>query len=762
MSTQRFLHSVQQHVRRADRALLALLAIRFALGALYSVATPLWEAPDEWGHYAVMHYIAQEKRLPAPGQSLGVEFDESQQPPLYYVLGALAISPVDAHDWTPPDVNPYARTGTGVGGLNLAIHTPEEAFPYRGWVLSAHLARLVSVILATLTVWLTYRIAAHVSSGRRWLALTAAVIVAFWPQLLFIGSVITNDVLVVCCAAWALLALVRTLESWPPRATRLLELALALGAAMLSKLTALGLLALFPLAILTLGMKAIRRREFSARFWLSTGAAVLAGLGAGAWWYLRNLATLGSPVQRYQYALKALALIWTDPADLAIRLKPASVWGAVQYGFLTFTASFGWGNVPAAWWVHAVFAFLLAVGVVGCVAWMARRQQPKVQHIGWLALTIACVMAPSVYLILYKGTVLLRGRLILGILPPLAVFVAAGLGHWLPSQWQERLPRILGGVLGAIALVIPLLYMAPVYAPPALIPPERITDLANPVYVRFGDQMELLGYDYGNRGRYAPGDTLEIRVYWRAVTKMERNYTLRWQILDADGHAQATVELYPGSGNYATSLWEPGHVFRDTYRIRIADTMPSPGMGVVALTVLDAETNAALSATDPQGHFLGLQFRLRPFKLVAGMTIGATGTGAEYVLGEKLALIAHQIQADPASRTASLRLTWQALAPMDKDYVAFVHVVGADGQIVWQVDRQPRDGAYPTSLWDVGEIIEDEVSIQVPQDAGAHAYGLHLGVYDPDTEERLLAFDPFGRRLKDDIIVLALPRSQSN
>ncbi len=757
MITQRFLTFVRQRLKRADRALLALLAIRFALGVLYSVVVPLWEAPDEWGHYAVMHYIAQEKRLPTPGQSLGVEFDESQQPPLYYALGALAISPVDARDWTPPDVNPYARTGTGVGGLNFAIHAPEEAFPYRGWVLSAHLARLVSVILATLTVWLTYRIAARVSDGCRWLALTAAAIVASWPQLLFVGSVITNDVLVVCCAAWVLLALVKTLDSWPPSVARLLELALALGAAMLSKLTALGLLALFPLALLALGVKAIRRREFSARFWASTGAAVLVGLGAGAWWYVRNLAAIGSPVLRYQHVLKSLGLIWTDPADLAIRLKPVSFWGTVRYAFLTFTASFGWGNVPAAWWVYAAFALVLTVGGIGCVAWLARRRPPKVRHIAWLALTIACVMAPPVYLALYKGSELLRGRTFLAILPPLAVFVAVGLGHWLPARWQERLPRILGGALGAVSLVVPFLCIAPVYAPPPLIPPDRITDLPNPVYVRFGDQMELLGYECGNRGRYAPGDVLEIRVYWRALAPMDHNYTLRWQVLDADGRAHATAELYPGWGNYATSLWEPGQVFRDTYRIRIPDTMPSPGMGIVALTVLDAENDTALAATDPGGRFLGLQFRLRPFKMTAGMTVGRTDTGAEYVLGEKLALVARQAQADPASRTVSLRLTWQALAPMDKDYIVFIHVVGVDGKTVWQVDRQPRDGAYPTSLWDVGEIVDDEVIVPVPRNAESRMYGLHLGVYDPDTQERLLAFDPFGRRLKDDIIVLPLP-----
>ena len=757
MTVRRFLERGRERLRHADKAVLALLAIRFALGVVYSVAVPLWEAHDEWGHYAVMHYIAQERRLPAPGQSLGVEFDESQQPPLYYVLGALAIAAVDARDWTPPDVNPYARTGTGIGGLNMAVHTPEEAFPYRGWVLSAHLARLVSVLLATLTVWLTYRMAAVVSAGCRWLALTAAAIVAFWPQLLFVGSVITNDVLVVCCAAWVLLALVKTLDSWPPRYAHIVELALALGAVMLSKLTALGLLALFPLVILALGVKTVRRRERLGRFWALTGGMAALALGVGGWWYLRNLASVGSPVLRYQRVLKSLGLIWTDPADLAIRLKPVSLWGALRYGFLTFTASFGWGNVPAAWWVYALFAVLLGVGGVGCIGWLVRRGEPKVRHAGWLALAMVCVLAPPIYLLLYKGTELLRGRMVLAILPPLAVFVAAGIGHWLSPVWRDRLPRVLGGALAAVAVAVPFLYIAPVYAPPPVIPAEQVVNLPNPVYVRFGDQMELLGYEYGNRGRYAPGDVLEIRVYWRGLVQMERNYTLRWEILDAEGHAHGTAELYPGWGNYATSLWKPGQVVRDTYRIRIGDDMPSPGMGVVALTVLDAASDSPLPATDPQGRFLGLQFRLRPFKMAAGMTIGPTDAGAEYVLGERIALVARQAQANPDDHTISLHLTWQALAPMDKDYIAFIHVVDASGATVWQVDRQPRNGAYPTSLWDVGEIVDDVIAIRLPDDAASRTYRLHMGVYDPDTQERLLAFDPYGRRLKDDIIVLALP-----
>jgi hypothetical protein len=287
--------------------------------------------------------------------------------------------------------------------------------------------------------------------------------------------------------------------------------------------------------------------------------------------------------------------------------------------------------------------------------------------------------------------------------------------------------------------------------------PEQLTTLSNPVYVRFGEEMELLGYEYGSGGRYAPGDILEVVVYWRALAKMDKNYTLRWQVLDAQEQPYGMVELYPGWGNYATSLWEPGLIVRDTYRFQIDAEMPSPGMGTAAITVLDAETDTVLAATDPQGQFLGLQLKLQPFKLTAGMETAPTDGGAEFVFGEQIALVARQVQKDDAARTITLYLTWQALRRIPTDYVVFVHVSDPAGTTVAQHDRQPRGGRYPTSLWDMGELVEDEIAITVPGGLPLSRYRLHMGVYDPDTEQRLLTYDTFGRRVLDDIIILPMP-----
>lgn len=69
---------------------------------------------------------------------------------------------------------------------------------------------------------------------------------------------------------------------------------------------------------------------------------------------------------------------------------------------------------------------------------------------------------------------------------------------------------------------------------------------------------------------------------------------------------------------------------------------------------------------------------------------------------------------------------WRAAAPSEHDYTAFVHVVDADDQIVAQVDMQPLDGRYPTSIWSPGEMIVDERTVS-PIPNGA--YRIFVGWY---------------------------------
>ena len=86
-------------------------------------------------------------------------------------------------------------------------------------------------------------------------------------------------------------------------------------------------------------------------------------------------------------------------------------------------------------------------------------------------------------------------------------------------------------------------------------------------------------------------------------------------------------------------------------------------------------------------------------------------------------------------------LYWQAVAPIDKDYSTFVHLLDQTTEIVVaQRDMFPGQGLWPTSQIKVGDVIPSRYVINVPALAYAPAtLVLEVGVYDYDSQTRLLA-----------------------
>jgi hypothetical protein len=84
-----------------------------------------------------------------------------------------------------------------------------------------------------------------------------------------------------------------------------------------------------------------------------------------------------------------------------------------------------------------------------------------------------------------------------------------------------------------------------------------------------------------------------------------------------------------------------------------------------------------------------------------------------------------------------LTLFWQPLTTLPVDYTTFLHLRNRDGTTVAQRDRQPLDGAYPTSYWQAGETIIDPMTLPLPDTLPAGSYTLVAGLYQLETMERL-------------------------
>ncbi len=115
---------------------------------------------------------------------------------------------------------------------------------------------------------------------------------------------------------------------------------------------------------------------------------------------------------------------------------------------------------------------------------------------------------------------------------------------------------------------------------------------------------------------------------------------------------------------------------------------------------------------------------------------------------DQIALLGYDLGQEVTSPGERLTLTlyWQALQELDTRYTAFIHLLGptnaATGTPLWgQQDSEPCKGFYPTAVWRPGEIIRDEIVLDVFPDAPPGTYELAAGFYTWSDFQRLSVGD---------------------
>src|SRR6185503_6464442 len=102
----------------------------------------------------------------------------------------------------------------------------------------------------------------------------------------------------------------------------------------------------------------------------------------------------------------------------------------------------------------------------------------------------------------------------------------------------------------------------------------------------------------------------------------------------------------------------------------------------------------------------------------------------------------HDVQNLKSGDTLTARLYWRAEAEFDQNYTAFVHLIGPDGLLYGQVDQFPGAGEFPTTGWLPGEYITDAYTVPSAANAPPGDYHLEIGLYNPDTGQRLPVTGP--------------------
>ena len=786
-------------------AIALILATFIALGLVYILVTPIFESPDEIYHYFFIKYLADGKGLPVQSsEGPGLWEQEGSQPPLYYLMGALATFWIDTSDaedllWR----NPQANIGTPLdpGNKNVIVHTQRESFPYRGATLAVHFVRLLSVLLGAGTVFLTYKLALEIFPDHEHLALGAAAINAFIPQFLFINGSVNNDNLVTFLSSLALLLLMRNIQYPISNTHRILDirywvlLGFVLGLACLSKLSGLGLLILTAIILI---VEAYRRRSPRP---LVGGVIILAlVMVVAGWWYARNWTLYGDPTG-LNMMLEVVGR-GSPPSSLP------ELWGEFRGLRMSFWALFGWFSILVAPAAYAILDVVSLLALVGLAIWFVRRRWLPVSKydneskgfnefgptdsvnplnsLSYWARNLFShtqredyrfALEPLMVLILWPAIVFLglvrwtwttpgtQGRLLFPAISALCILLMLGLSQLVPGRYTKTLVTVISLAMFVFAALCPFLYIGPAYARPPIISPDEIPPGVIQLNADLEGKIQLLGYRLDREKACTehsrsikPGETLGITFYWQGLVEMREDYYLFIHLLGRGGELVGHEDSYHGWGSYPTSLWKPGEIVADTYRLPISEDALTPSLIRVDVGLYNPTTKQGMTIFDQEGQPIGSgivigQLKMPPRKHQEF----AIDNRLDFNLANKVALIGYKVDKAELGPGEQIHLTlyWRAGREMGADYTVFTHLIDEEGNIWGQMDSQPVEGDYPTSFWDIGEVIEDEYILAIREDAPAGAYRLEVGMYELETGLRLPVLGDDGE-VKDNRILLPL------
>ncbi len=223
--------------------------------------------------------------------------------------------------------------------------------------------------------------------------------------------------------------------------------------------------------------------------------------------------------------------------------------------------------------------------------------------------------------------------------------------------------------------------------------------------------------------------TVDGRFAWYTARPLGARYQFSWRLQDAAGGTLAQLDAQPGYGFQPSTLWPAGQWTADWLALRLPDAAPAEGDYPLVMRLYDVADGRTL-LTRRVGVMTwvdgGWVARLHEpnFALPDGLTPTTATFGDDVPF---FALPGYRLEQDGGA--LRLTLIWQAVyAP--GDYIRFVHLLDAAGNIVAQADGAPAGDSYPTGQWLPGEVVADALTFDLsalpPGD-----YRVALGFYAP-------------------------------
>jgi hypothetical protein len=615
-------------------------------------------------------------------------------------------------------LNPEARAGVkhAENNFNFFLHPPSEHWPWQGTALIVHLLRFCSVILGVGSLLCIYATGRLIWRAQPGVALLAVAMTAALPQWLFLHSAMTNDTLLIFFVT-LIHCYLTYLWFAPLRPKRFLLLGILMSFAILTKNTGLLLLPYTALFLL-----AKYRWRVNRQFLVAALTVAIPVLLLTVWLFWRNEQLYGDPTAVSRFI------------ELAGGERQLPAWFIIRHLdllWLSSIAHFGWMNVPAPSWVYIIRSGLLicaAMGSIWGILWSLRHQGvPRSAASRRVTLlTLQSLWPLGVFVAWFQfnlRTPAEQGRLLFPAILPVALWVGYGLG-----QWRPRLLSIAGIVaamisaLYCVAVVMPAAYPRPTFL---AAPPDDVPQLNQSM----GLGIELVAAR-AHTAQLHPGDAAKFTLYWRATEAVEVPPLVSPELLGRQfipvGQLAAA---YHGGGMFRANEWRQGQVIAENISIQVADDARVPTLGRLYLRLQGQEplVNAAFVKLVPRRWPTPSPTILAEFAngieiAQAAITISASSDAVSGVL---------------PGATLPVSVRWQIRQPPHVPLNTFVHLGQPGLPPLAQADGPALHGDYPAHDWDAGAVFDDEYLLTVPADLPFGEYAVMIGLYRPESGERI-------------------------
>jgi hypothetical protein len=318
---------------------------------------------------------------------------------------------------------------------------------------------------------------------------------------------------------------------------------------------------------------------------------------------------------------------------------------------------------------------------------------------------------------------------LLGLYPPTEEIVTAYLNGGGDLYIAGPLQGWAGGIQDRFRL-IPwgrLVRIAPHQVDPSsLLPP-----LAQPVEAVFDNQLRLIAVDYPTGA--VTGSDYQATLTWQTLAALPPETTISVRLSQGDTIvAQRDDRLlsgwFPGQTlppeQYVLS-YIPFHIpvgaLPGRYRLQLAayTSYKQPWPLADGATLLDL---GEVELTLPAAHG-GVEFN--PVDLFSGYDFNGEIELAEYE---------YTVSRVGQGKGFGVKLLWRAINRPVDNYLLRVEAVDAGGNVLRTVEHRPAGGRAPTTSWQAGQLVQDQVDMVLPASAptGAAAVRVRLSWRRPD------------------------------